>query len=340
MFCLGAMRLRAQELAEERTITLASEFTISESLLAQSGTLSLFLENECDESKKRRVVLRDTPAATIEQIITFLKSSDLHKRLKNKALLNAIEHDVRIFPIEVLRFITVTHENKSHILPLIMPIIAFIKAADFLEIPLAVEFGGRLLAKALEYLSINWHFLKLELDKSFNSELADTIISVTRRYCTLFDHRFTFEQPRDDGYSVQHYIDYHEKKIDISGAGILRLEKLGLNSLKGLENLKQIDPRLDLADISILRCKENPLKEIPVGTFTGFSGLTDIDLSQCTLTELSQETLTELSTLPKLKWLSLHFNNFSEDQQCIIRAALPDRISIAFRAGGNAPPYE
>ncbi len=314
LICLAAgLNIISME-KQAQVITLVGpdnqEFQAPEEIALQSEQIKDLLAMGGQEATAKRIEFKNIPSKTLQDIAAFMWSVYLHKDLKgDKLLLDAVDKEVKINDL-----------------------IAFIKAADFLDLKIALTFAAsRILAD--EKLT------ETVVKKIGTGELGTAVKNSIYTYL-LSGKEIKWDQISGSfGFSVQDYLDYRPQVFQINDYGRLNLRNLAINNLAGLQNIPKKETIEDL-DLG-----ENRIKQIPAQAFAGLNNLGGLYLSSNQIQQISAQAFVGLNNLQMLylssnqirqipaqafaelnilQWLYLHNNPLSEETKTMLRTALPE----------------
>ncbi len=291
------------------------EFQAPEEIALQSEQIKDLLAMGGQEATAKRVEFKDIPSKTLQDIAAFMWSVYLHKDLKgDKLLLDAVDKEVKINDL-----------------------IAFIKAADFLDLKIALTFAAsRILAD--EKLT------ETVVKKIGTGELGTAVKNSIYTYL-LSGKEIKWDQiPGSFGFSIQDYLDYRPQQIQVNKNGVLDLSHLAINNLAGLENIPNKET------IKLLHLHDNEIQQIPAEAFAGlnnlewlylsnnqiqqidaqaFAGLANLEVLNLGNNKIQQIHGKALAGLTNLQLLDLRYNPLSKETKTMLRTALPG-VSILF----------
>ncbi len=300
-----------KDITDADKVTLMStegqRFTLLNDVARQSETIKSMMQDALDS--QREIPLQSISSATLGEIAQLLHHLYFLKDIKNeKILLDTLEKEVRIAN------------------PLLL-----LAAANYLDIPLILNFAARLVAR--DELKQSTFLSRADLNKritgavgvksAFNKrvtavfgESSKNILQLIAHYYFLLSEKKLQGVPEESyGFSVQDYLDYlphlikfrsHNDKpldlglsISINGLQCV-LVLLQLSSLKGLQNVPRIH------DVEYLTLQQNKLQVINASDFQGLNSLIALDLMVNQLKEVN------LPSLPNLQFLALQENKLKE----------------------------
>lgn len=264
------------------------DFPIQRSTAEQSETL----KNMIREIEANRIIpLRNINSQTLKEIIALLKSLKNHSHLKDRALLDALENDVKI-----------------------LDPFALLAAVNYLDIPILLHLAARAIAQE-DWTTVKGNKEFQEKLKKIFGNIQTILPLIAHYYFLLNNHILSDTDLKNYEFSVQDYIDYLPKKIRLLAKFsqdkqkkqiILDLERAQLRNLGGLENVPGIE------EVEYLYLQNNQLTQIP-DLSTLIPKLKHLNLSQNSIIEIP-ETLCKNNNLA---YLNLAHNKIQSIPSCI-----------------------
>jgi Leucine-rich repeat (LRR) protein len=279
---------------------------IQKNVATQSETLKNMI-GEMDENKI--IPIQNIDNSTLKEIISLLNNLKNSSHLKNKALLDALEKDIKITD------------------PL-----ALLAAANYLDIPAIFNLAARAIAreefkKHPQNANISPELLK-KIKATFGASSPD-ILGVIAHYYVLIGNASLLDVPRKSyGFSVQDLLDYQphyikkqhnpmEFRLSQGEKSIgYDLENLQLTSLDGIENLPD---RESVHRISLNKNRLNSISKLLI-----FSNLVSLNAAENNITEIPKS----LCSLSKLQKLRLPYNKIKEVPDSIGECTLLELIHL------------
>lgn len=292
---------RIEVAAQIPMVTLVSqegqEFKIPLEVANQSETIRDLLAMQTEEAGSKTIILNLIDSSTLQKIVKLMQAFYEFKDLKGKALLDAVEKKVDLYPQELL--------PASYLVNLL-------RVASFLDLKLVIALIVRALIK-------NPITIKLALDLAISQKLeVDVTRELLRYYFLLTGGQIIINPPVSYGFSIQHYLDYQPQiitrrikgtTVDLSGLQLNSIE--GITAIPNSNTLTSIDLSSNqITDVTPLVALKNNLKEL--------------DLKNNFLTDI-----TPLAQLHQLTKLDLSKNQITPEQRNILKKALPD-VGIEF----------
>ena len=286
-----------------------SPFRMPFSAVKHSGTLMALLEAGVQEASTGNIKFRELSYSQLDDLMHFFWAAGRlpakkDTLLSDKATLDSIEENVDI---------EIGNVN-------------FLKAAHFLDIPLAIDFVcRRIVSDAIQ-------------SKNFDSFLAALKLENARSYIASYYFLFTFQNiigrwgivASDYQLSIQNYLDYQSKFLlsrispDKSTA---YFNNLYIRSLQGIENIpnvmqitylkvsnnylteEEIIHIRPLTQLTILSLDGNKIRKINKDTFLNFIALTALVLSNNELSDIEDGSFSSLIDLDMLGIASTQLKN-------------------------------
>ncbi len=271
---LSVPGLYAMQQPAEKTINLVlgnQKFEVPQSVAFEAVTLKQMAEDlGLADDIELSAQISPEVMGNIAQIMWSYQS---HNNLMGKALLDALEKDVRLKDI---------------------PLINLLQAFNYLDFPVGLALAARALAARPTTLRA---FMYMK-------NLKDLRPLVAKYYYLLNKKDLAGVDDKSYGFSIQDYLDYQPDVIAAKRNGNqLYLSKMRLNSLEGFGRIP------DIANLQWLHLNDNQLSALPAGIFTGLANLQQLDLRNNQLSALPVGVFTGLATL---QWhLDLNNNQLS-----------------------------
>ncbi len=307
-----------KDITDADKVTLMStegqRFTLLNDVARQSETIKSMMQDALDS--QREIPLQSISSATLGEIAQLLHHLYFLKDIKNeKILLDTLEKEVRIAN------------------PLLL-----LAAANYLDIPLILNFAARLVAR--DELKQSTFLSRADLNKritgavgvksAFNKRVAavfgasskDIMQLIAHYYFLLSEKKLQGVPEKSYGFSVQDYLDYlphliecishNDKPLDWGLQTLIngfecRLHFMQLRSLNGLQNVPNIN------NVQLLTLQQNQLQIINANDLRGLNSLIALDLMTNQLEEVN------FPPLPNLQFLALQENKLKE---------IPDTIAL------------
>ncbi len=274
---------------DQKTINLVlgnQKFEVPQSVAFEAVTLNQMAEDlGLADDIELSAQISPEVMGNIAQIMWSYQS---HNNLMGKALLDALEKDVRLKDI---------------------PLINLLQAFNYLDFPVGLALAARALAKDQPVLE---QFMQ-------NNSTKDLRPLVAKYYYLLNKKDLAGVDDKSYGFSIQDYLDYQPDVLAAKRKGNdLSLSKMRLNSLEGFGRIPNIATLQELylnnnqlsilpagiftglANLQWLYLYNNQLSALPVGVFNGLANLQQLNLNNNQLSTLPAGVFTGLATLQSL----------------------------------------
>lgn len=347
IFIIIGFPLSAMQVSHSQTIkitTSQASYDISLQVALQSQTIAHLIQDSYGMTAQNIVIplpdiISPKTMAMAAQVMTSFYD---HRNLIGKALLDAVEYDLSSIHSRMLEatrtFIYYIWNNEISIYLAHQKedMVNLLRAFDFFDFNLGLQFAGRWIAKAM----INDPKFEEEIVNSGSSLSPYATLEIARFYSlfneteaksSLQEKRNTWNigrsplpgfEDQDYGYSIRDYLDYTSDfflQVLKAVKGKMAFRALwsldGLQLIPGILSVKRLDLSFNRLD-SLL----------DINTFLGFNNLEILDLHANDLETIDPVVF---SPLINLRILDLRGNNLSEINKKQLHDALP-KVDISY----------